>query len=170
LIRVIDSNGNVSLNSLDKTPFYSLLNRISFLKASRQEALCLDLKEVRKRTCVLVTEGSEGCTVYLRNTEFRIPSFPAAEVDPTGAGDSFLAGFSVGLLKNLPVEKSVLLGNYLGSLAVQQVGVPKLNSQMLQDFLGELSSEPGLTRLVLWPPEIPARCENFGASRGSECL
>jgi 1D-myo-inositol 3-kinase len=124
LIRQIDSVGQVTCKPLRDTPFYEHLGRISFLKASRQEANFIEIEEVRRRTCLLVTEGDQGCTVYLKNREFRVPAFKAAELDPSGAGDCFLAGFAVGLLRGLTLDEAVRLGNYYGALAVAQVGVP----------------------------------------------
>jgi len=70
--------------------------------------------------------------VYSKDREYRVPAFPATEVDPTGAGDSFLAGFSAGLYQGLPVEQAVLMGNYFGGLAVGQVGVPHFTQNQLQ--------------------------------------
>jgi 1D-myo-inositol 3-kinase len=124
LIRHIDPVGRVTCKPLQDTPFYQHLDQISYLKASRQEAGFLDIEHVRQRTCLLVTEGDQGCTVYLKDREFRVPAFQAVELDPTGAGDCFLAGFAMGLLRGLALDEAVKLGNYYGALAVAQVGVP----------------------------------------------
>ena len=124
LIRQIDSAGRVTCKPLRDTPFHEHIDQISFLKASRQETDFIDIEEVRQRTSLLVTEGDQGCTVYLKNREFRVPAFKAVELDPTGAGDCFFAGFTAGLLRGLSLDKSVQLGNYYGALAVAQVGVP----------------------------------------------
>jgi 1D-myo-inositol 3-kinase len=133
LIRTIDPDtGLVGLRKLEETPFYDLLHGISFLKAARNEACYLDLETVRQKTVVIVTEGKHGSRVYSKDREYRVPAFPATEVDPTGAGDSFLAGFSAGLYQGLPVEQAVLMGNYFGGLAVGQVGVPHFTQNQLQ--------------------------------------
>ncbi len=129
LVRKIDQE-NVGYQRLEETPYFHLLNKITFLKANRQEAELMDLQQIRQQTCVLVTEGKEGCTVYTHDREFRVPAFETEEVDPTGAGDCFFAGFAAGLLRGYSLEKSVLLGNYFGSLAVGQVGVPCLDGML----------------------------------------
>ncbi|CAK9209058.1 unnamed protein product [Sphagnum troendelagicum] len=135
LIRTIDpETGLVGLRKLEETPFYDLLHGISFLKAARNEACYLDLETVRQKTVVIVTEGKHGSRVYSKDREYRVPAFPATEVDPTGAGDSFLAGFSAGLYQGLPVEQAVLMGNYFGGLAVGQVGVPHFTENQLQNL------------------------------------
>jgi 1D-myo-inositol 3-kinase len=134
MIRTIDAQGHVGFRRLEDTPFYPLLEKITFLKASRFESQFMDLEKVRFQTCVLVTDGKEGCTVYQGQREFRVPAYTVKEVDPTGAGDCFLAGFAAGLLRKLPIEEAVRLGNYFGALAVENIGVPKLDSQLVQNF------------------------------------
>lgn len=133
LIRTIDpETGLVGLQNLEETPFYDMLEDISFLKAARNEALYMDIEKVRQKTCVIVTEGKNGSRIYSADWEFRVPAFPATEVDPTGAGDSFLAGFSAGLYQGLPVEQAVLMGNFFGGMAVGQVGIPHFTASQLE--------------------------------------
>lgn len=128
LIRNIDpETGLVRLRKLEETPFYRLLDRISFLKVASNESLYIDVEDVRQKTYVIITEGKLGCTVYCKDRNFRVPAFEAEEVDPTGAGDCFLAGFSAGLYQGFSVEHAALMGNYFGALAVGQVGVPKFS-------------------------------------------
>ncbi|KAL3680716.1 hypothetical protein R1sor_023672 [Riccia sorocarpa] len=133
LIRTFDPITRVvTLRRLEETPFYSLLHRISYIKAARNEASYIDLETVRKLTCVIVTEGANGSKVYGKETEWRIPPFVATDVDPTGAGDSFLAGFSAGLYQGLSVYQAARMGNYFGALAVEQVGVPSFKPHQLE--------------------------------------
>lgn len=135
LIRTIDpETGLVGLRNLDETPFIDMLEDIHFLKAARNEALYIDIEKVRQKTCLIVTEGKNGSRIYSNDREFRIPAFPAIEVDPTGAGDSFLAGFSAGLYQGLPIEQAVLMGNYFGGLAVAQVGIPHFTASQLESM------------------------------------
>lgn len=77
-------------------------------------------------------EGRDGCRLYWDGGEARVAPFPAVQVDPTGAGDSFLAGFASGLLWGLSATDAALLGNFFGAAAVSQVGVPTFDPKMLQ--------------------------------------
>ena len=70
-----------------------------------------------------------------RESSFTVPAFPAIEVDPTGAGDSFLAGFVCGLCKGLPLDAAVRMGNFFGSLAVQQVGIPQVTQAVMKEWM-----------------------------------
>ena len=78
-----------------------LLQRIDFLKLSEEEALWFfettEPSQIVARLDSLegaiVTAGERGCAYCLNDLEGRLPAFPVAVEDTTGAGDSFLAGF-----------------------------------------------------------------------------
>ncbi|KAI3994387.1 hypothetical protein MKX01_012644 [Papaver californicum] len=139
LIRVFDSiDGTVKLVSLKESGFFHLLPKIGFLKASAEEALFVDIEEARKYCCVVVTDGKDGCRVYTKDDRLQISPFPAVQIDPTGAGDSFLGGLVAGLIQGLPVSDAALLGNFFGSLTVGQIGIPKFDSRLMQIVKDEL--------------------------------
>ncbi|BFG33922.1 hypothetical protein CerSpe_201960 [Prunus speciosa] len=133
LIRAFDGvDGTVKHVALKESGFFHLLPRIGFLKASAEEALFMEVEEVRKLCCVVVTNGRRGCRVYWRDGEVEVGPFPTNQVDPTGAGDSFLGGFVAGLVNGLTVPDAALLGNLFGSLTVGQIGLPKFDFRLLQ--------------------------------------
>jgi 1D-myo-inositol 3-kinase len=122
VLREILPSGEVRLRPLDRqAPQY-----LDYLKASRAEAGFLDLAQLRPCLRLLITDGARGCTLLDASNEIHIPSLPAAEKDPTGAGDCFLAGFALGLARGLRDEQAARLGAYCGARAVEQVGVPRL--------------------------------------------
>jgi len=51
-----------------------------------------------------------------------IPGYAVDEIDPTGAGDCFSAGFIAGLEAGWPLEKAGRFANATGALAVTQMG------------------------------------------------
>lgn len=126
LLRRIDPDGRVRNIRLEETAFADCLEAVDFLKASREEARHFDLARARTLTTVIVTAGAEGCVLYTRDEELHVPAYPAEEVDSTGAGDCFLAGFAYGLLKGLDPARAARLGNRCGAIAVSQLGVPRL--------------------------------------------
>ncbi len=131
LLRITDARGRVMQRRLEETPCFALLDRIHVLKASEEEALSLDVAQVRRKTCLVITRGRGGCTVLTADLAFEVPALPVEEVDPTGAGDCFLAGFAVGLLRGLPLARCASLANWFGAQAVTQVGVPRLDLRLL---------------------------------------
>jgi sugar/nucleoside kinase (ribokinase family) len=71
-----------------------------------------------------VTEGAAGCTVFTRAhgaRQFRAP--PAAEVDPTGAGDIFAAAFFVHLYETGDAWGAARLANEVAALSVSRAGL-----------------------------------------------
>ena len=49
-----------------------------------------------------ITMGAEGARFFCNGQEFRYKPQQITEVDPTGAGDAFSAGFVMGILSGLP--------------------------------------------------------------------
>nr|XP_043636465.1 inositol 3-kinase [Erigeron canadensis] len=139
LIRKFDEmDGTVKLVSLKESGFYHLVKRIGFLKASAEEAPYMDIEEVRKNCCVVVTSGKDGCSLYWKDGEMQIEPFRTVQVDPTGAGDSFLGGLVAGLVEGLSVPDAALVGNFFGSLTVGQIGLPEFDSRLMQKVKEEL--------------------------------
>jgi sugar/nucleoside kinase (ribokinase family) len=73
------------------------------------------------RTIVL-KRGSRGCTVYTPEVREEIPAYPVAEVDPTGAGDCFDAGFLCGQLEGRSLIDSARLASAVGALNARAFG------------------------------------------------
>jgi 1D-myo-inositol 3-kinase len=145
LIRVFDdaNDGTVNLVGLKNSGFFHLLPRITVLKASAEEALVMDVEEVRKWCCVVVTSGKDGCNLYWRDGGLQISPFAANQIDPTGAGDSFLGGLVVGLFHELSLPDAALMGNFFGSITVEQIGLPKFDLRMLQMVKDEVHKRKG---------------------------
>ncbi|MCP3058929.1 PfkB family carbohydrate kinase [Myxococcus sp. K38C18041901] len=135
LLRTLDDEGRVWNQRLEDTPYAELLGHLRVLKASEEEARALDLDAVRARTCVVITRGRKGSTVLTARHSVHLPSWPVEEVDPTGAGDCFLAGFTLGLLRGWTLAKCAELANWFGAQAVTQVGVPRVDVSTLPDIL-----------------------------------
>ncbi|TET94362.1 carbohydrate kinase, partial [Candidatus Aerophobetes bacterium] len=95
-----------------------------FLRLNRLESQFVKVKEVSRKTIVLLTKGKDGCTIIERGKELEVPTRPLLEKDPTGAGDLFLGGFAYGILRGYSLEKSAQVANYCGGLAVGRVGIP----------------------------------------------
>ncbi|MCP3168782.1 PfkB family carbohydrate kinase [Myxococcus qinghaiensis] len=135
LLRTLDAHGRVLNQRLEDTPFASLLGHLHVLKASEEEARVLDIDAVRAKTCLVITRGPQGCTLLTARETLQVPSWPVTEVDPTGAGDCFLAGFTLGLLRAWPLARCAELANWFGAQAVTQVGVPRLDVSKLPEAL-----------------------------------
>jgi sugar/nucleoside kinase (ribokinase family) len=81
-----------------------------------------------KDRIVVVKDGSRGTSVYTREEAFLAPTYPADEVDPTGAGDSFDGTFLALLCTGENLRTAADFGNAAGALAVAKRGPMEGNS------------------------------------------
>lgn len=98
------------------------------------EAVVQDLLEDKPELIVVVTKGADGCIVMTQSTEEIIPGigpmvwndpingYDVVEVDPTGAGDCFDAGFLARWLAGDTPSEAAEFANACGALAVTAKG------------------------------------------------
>jgi len=82
---------------------------------------------------IVLKQGKEGATVFTRNTRIKTPAYSVEEVDPTGAGDCFDAGFLCGLLEGKSLEDCGKIGAATGALNAAAFGPMegKINPQAI---------------------------------------
>jgi 1D-myo-inositol 3-kinase len=124
LIRKVNRLGRVYHVDLTSTEFYDVLSKINFLQLNKLESQFVKVKEISRKTIVLLTKGKDGCSIIERGKEFKVSTRPLPEKDPTGAGDLFLVGFAYAILRRYSLEKCAQVANYFGGLAVGSVGIP----------------------------------------------
>jgi D-beta-D-heptose 7-phosphate kinase/D-beta-D-heptose 1-phosphate adenosyltransferase len=72
---------------------------------------------------LLITRGARGLTLFEPTRFVDVPAVPVEVFDGTGAGDSTIAGATMGLAAGGTVEQAVHLGNASGGAVVRHVGV-----------------------------------------------
>jgi sugar/nucleoside kinase (ribokinase family) len=70
----------------------------------------------------LITRGGEGCRVVTEMQSLNIPAFSVEVVDPTGAGDAFVAGVAWGMAQRWPWPEVGRFANAVGALACCALG------------------------------------------------
>ncbi len=108
-----------------------VIERANIIMPSLTEAAMLTGLETDEQGCrlwagqgktVVLKMGAKGCRIYSGDRVIDAPGFVVNEVDPTGAGDSFCAGFTVALLEGMPLEEAGRFANAAGALAVTKLG------------------------------------------------
>jgi sugar/nucleoside kinase (ribokinase family) len=132
LLRAIDEKGRVRLLPLVETDFSETAHQLDYLKANEEEAAFLDIETLRRSVGVIVTRERRGCSIFYKDAQVDVPGYPVDAVDPTGAGDSFFAGFAFGVSKGWPIERALRLANLCGSAAVRAPGTPELSRADLE--------------------------------------
>ena len=72
---------------------------------------------------VATTKAAAGCVLYVEGTRYKIPTRPAEEVDPTGAGDTFAAAFLVALHETKDPIQAAYFANVTASMGVEARGI-----------------------------------------------
>jgi len=144
----IDPNVRTDLPGIDRwlKPF---LDRADYIFPSEEEAglmMGMDDDEEACRTLaargkvVVLKKGQQGCCVYHGEQTTMVPSFHVEEIDPTGCGDSFCAGFITGVLKGWPLEKAGLLANAAGALQATKKG-PMEGAKYYDEVIAFMASQ-----------------------------
>jgi adenosine kinase len=87
----------------------------------------LTQQDIIKQTKVtVITLGEKGSTVFAKENKYQPVTFTATKVkkvaDPTGAGDSYRAGFIYGYIRNWDLKKTVQLASVTAAYAVEKQG------------------------------------------------
>ncbi|WP_327356101.1 carbohydrate kinase family protein [Streptomyces sp. NBC_01304] len=100
----------------------------------------------------VVTLGAEGAYAVDGRTgeTASVPAIEVAALDPTGAGDVFVAGFVTGTLAGWPLADRLAFAGLTAALSVQEFG-------------GSLSA-PGWNEVAAWWQEVGRRCEQDPAA------
>jgi sugar/nucleoside kinase (ribokinase family) len=88
---------------------------------------------------IVLKRGKQGCTVYPRFGDvLEVPAYPIEEVDPTGAGDCFDAGFLSGLLDGCSLEDCARMASAAGALNTAAFGPMegKISREAIWNFIG----------------------------------
>jgi tagatose kinase len=97
---------------------------------------CLKLSQ-RNIPIVALKQGHKGSTIFTSSERIIAEPIAVTEVDPTGAGDCYGAGFVTGLLKGWDLQKVARFANIVGALAVTKQG-PMEGAPSLADALSIL--------------------------------
>ena len=116
-------------------------------------------------SAVVIKRGEHGVLVFSADTVFSAPAFPLDHVvDPTGAGDTFAAGF-IGYIAATDdktpqgYRRAAILGSVMGSFCVQGFSVDKILTLTMQDIEDRFRAFTDLTTftpLLHGDPIVPS--------------
>ena len=107
-------------------------------RESNIEDLMILLAKSLQSNYLVVTQGSKGATLYLRdnNSFFRCPAFASKVVDKIGSGDAMLALLSCSLKMDFDLGLALFLGSLAAAQSVETIGnsVPVQKTNLLKMF------------------------------------
>ena len=125
-------NPGYPYTSLGFEKLSKLLRFTDVVIMSKDEFNMLNVKEediLQYVDILVITLGERGSKAITRDREYYQPAFRVKVVDTTGAGDAFSAGFIYGLMKDLPLDLCLKIGNYIASYNVQYYGARNFPSR-----------------------------------------
>jgi D-beta-D-heptose 7-phosphate kinase/D-beta-D-heptose 1-phosphate adenosyltransferase len=85
---------------------------------------------------VLITQGRDGMTLFEKGGETtHIPTVAKQVFDVTGAGDTVVSTFSLGLASGLDLKSSAILSNFAAGIVVGEVGTSTVKAEELKRIL-----------------------------------
>jgi sugar/nucleoside kinase (ribokinase family) len=103
---------------------------LPFAEGSRTEADSMLAHWSMYVPMLVATDGRHGATLFQHGVTEQFSAYPAAEVDPTGAGDVFAAAFLFSLHRYGDPRKAIDFANCVASLSVEHAdisGIPTLD-------------------------------------------
>lgn len=140
--------GRVDVISINDEEARQLTQKYSLVEAA-QELQAMGPKYV------IIKKGEHGALLFNGNDIFCAPGLPLEEVfDPTGAGDSFIGGFSAYLVQCKSIEfedmkTAVIVGSALASFTVQEFGTAALEKMTYAQLAQRIKVFKSLTEFEL---------------------
>jgi sugar/nucleoside kinase (ribokinase family) len=120
--------------------YRSISDFVDIVLANEKEASALTGKTPEKALIdiagitdiAVVKLGQEGSLVKRKEEEYRINIIEANNIDSTGAGDLYAAGFMYGMCMDQPLEKCGHIGTLLGGRITEVIGAKLSEEQWKQ--------------------------------------
>jgi rfaE bifunctional protein kinase chain/domain len=91
---------------------------------------------------VLITQGRDGMTLFEDSGEMtHIPTVAKKVYDVTGAGDTVIGTFSVGLACGLDLRSAAILSNLAAGIVVGEVGTSSVKAEELKKVINNANME-----------------------------
>lgn len=88
--------------------------------------------------CVLITQGKEGMTLFEERGEItHIPTVARKVFDVTGAGDTVIAAFCLGLAAGMDLKSAAAIANFAAGIVVGEVGTTAVKAEALKQVIRE---------------------------------
>jgi rfaE bifunctional protein kinase chain/domain len=102
-----------------------------------------DLLDLTQAQQMLITQGEQGMSLFRRDRPtLSIPAFNRTDVfDVTGAGDTVVAGLTLGLVTGATAWEAIVLGNLAASIVVRKFGTATTTVAEMQSALQFLLEE-----------------------------
>lgn len=96
------------------------------------------MMEALQCKAVLITQGREGMTLFEKERQItHIPTVARKVFDVTGAGDTVIAAFSLGLASGMEPKSAATIANFAAGIVVGEVGTSTVRAEELKKVIRE---------------------------------
>ena len=113
----------------------AITDEASLLESGRKLIAVLELE------ALVLTRSEEGMTVFSVDGEIHLPTVAKEIYDVSGAGDTVLSLFGLGLAQKLPLATAARLANLAAGIVVGKVGTSTVSAQEMLAAVGLQYSE-----------------------------
>jgi len=71
---------------------------------------------------VVLTQGSQGMTIFSQNSVNHVPTYARKVFDVTGAGDTVIAAIALGVASGLDLTEACMIANFAAGVVVAKIG------------------------------------------------
>jgi rfaE bifunctional protein kinase chain/domain len=91
---------------------------------------------------LLITRGEKGMSLFLQDDHLDIPTVAREVFDVTGAGDTVISVFTLGLCVGATPREAALLANMAAGVVVSEIGTAAVSTECLQRALVANRQDP----------------------------
>lgn len=99
------------------------------------DAIGFELMAALNSPQMVITLGPEGMKIFSGKEAFHLPTFARSVFDVTGAGDTVVAAFALGLAAGWDIQTSGVLANLAAGVVVGQVGAVACTTDDLRTYV-----------------------------------
>lgn len=115
---------------------FKIVDKQSLIRAGGQM-----IRELNCRS-VLITQGKDGMTLFEAEGEIsHIPTVARKVFDVTGAGDTVISAFSLGLASGMDLKTAAIISNFAAGIVVGEVGTSTVSASELRRVIGSSLKE-----------------------------
>jgi rfaE bifunctional protein kinase chain/domain len=110
---------------------FEIVDEATLIRAGKHMLRELDCRSV------LITQGKRGMTLFENGGEVsHIPTVAKKVFDVTGAGDTVIGTFSLGLAAGMDLKSAAILSNFAAGIVVGEVGTSTVRAEDLKMVVG----------------------------------
>lgn len=102
------------------------------------DAIGFELMSALQAPQMVITLGAEGMKIFKDQESFHLPTFARSVFDVTGAGDTVVAAFALGVAAGWDIQSSGVLANLAAGVVVGQVGAVACTVDELRDYVNSV--------------------------------